>query len=106
MTKLPTKPGAYWAALDNGDGNVRVVLLHVRFYEASSSFDDGALCDLVDGSGWSFEVARFEQGQIVQPSRIAYAGSRGGQNHEQVKVTWYGEAKPPAAALKQKPSQN
>lgn len=104
MKQFPQKQGPYWAALDDGNGNVEVVLLHVRFYETSNSFGDGAICDFVDGSGWSFEVDSFEQGQLVRPTRVAYAASRGSTRRAEVKVTWHGEAKAPAAALKQKPA--
>jgi hypothetical protein len=103
MKKFPQKQGPYWAVLDDGNGNVEVVLLHVRYYDGSNSFNDGALCDFVDGSGWSFEVDTFEQGQLVQPGRVVYAASKGAQFLNQVRVTWHGEAKAPAAALKQKP---
>jgi hypothetical protein len=103
MTKFPTKPGPYWVALDDGNGNVGVVLLHVRYYTETNSFEEGALCEFIDGSGWGFEVERFVQGQLVQPGRVVYAGSKGAQFQHQVKVTWHGEAKPPMAALKQEP---
>lgn len=102
MSKFPKKPGPFWVALDDGNGSVEVVLVHVRQY-ADTPLTEGAICEFVDGSGWGFEVSRFENGILVQPSRVTYAASRGSQSRGQAKLTWYGEAKAPRAALKQVP---
>lgn len=100
MSNAPTKPGLYWAVLDNGDGRADIHLLRVRFFDGTSSFKDGILCKFVDGSERSFELKDFRQ-EIVQPSKVSYAASKGVALFEQVKITWHGEAKPPASAINQ-----
>lgn len=100
--KFPSKPGAYWAVLDDGNGNAEPILLHVHFFSGTTSFSDGALCEFIDGSGWGFEVDRFEDGMIARPSRVSFAASKGAQFRAEVKVTWHGEAKVPASARDQK----
>lgn len=106
LSKMPTKPGIFWATLDNGNGKLEVVLLRVGYYSGETSFDTGAVCVIVDCEQgdypWQFVVDDFNQ-EIVQPWRTAYAASRGAQSREQVKITWHGEAEPPIAALKQQP---
>ncbi|SOC30951.1 hypothetical protein [Thalassospira xiamenensis] len=101
MESTPTKPGLFWAVLDNGEGGAEIHLLRVRFFEGAASFEDGILCEFVDGSEKSFELKNFVQ-EIVQPSKVSYAASRGATLFEQVKITWHGEAEPPLSAIKQK----
>lgn len=101
-TNIPQEPGLHWAVLDDGNGNTEIVLLRVSFYKGLSSFDEGVVCDFVDGTDWGFDLRNFDQ-EIVRPGRVAYAASRGAQHREEFKITWHGPALPPASALQQKP---
>jgi hypothetical protein len=93
----PNKPGAYWAVLDDGNGETKAVLLHVYFFFGEKSFNLGAVCEFVDGSGWGFEADSFEDGLIVRPLRVSPAASQAAPFRSEVKVYWHGEAMPPAS---------
>lgn len=98
----PKKPGLYWVALDNGNGDVEIALIRVSYYGGLTSFEQGLICEFVDGSERNFEMKDVTQ-EIVQPWKTVRFGSEGSSNFEQVKVTWHGAAKPPASARNQKP---
>lgn len=100
--KAPKKRGLYWTTLDNGNGEIEIALIRVRYYEGLTSFDQGVLCEFVDGSDRNFEMKDISQ-EIVQPWKTVRFGTEGMSKFEQVKITWHGQAKPPASARNQKP---
>lgn len=97
MSKTPKRPGLHWATLDNGNGQVEIALLRVAYYSGLTSFEQGILCEFVDGSKRCFELANFGQ-TLVQPWTEIFVASAGISRFDQVKITWHGEAKPPRSA--------
>lgn len=96
--KHPTAEGVFWASLDDGERVVEVVLLDVRFYAGQKSFEDGAYVRFVDGSRRYFEMESIDQ-QIVQPGvMVTTVVGPSFSKHDQVKVTWLEEVKPPKNA--------
>ncbi|MFC5505322.1 hypothetical protein [Bosea massiliensis] len=97
MSKTPKRPGLYWATLDNGNGQVEIALLRVGYYSGLISFEQGILCEFVDGSKRHFDLANFGQ-TLAQPWTEPFVASAGITHFEHVKITWHGEAKPPRSA--------
>ena len=101
MSKTPTKPGLFWAALDDGDGTVEIVLLKVSRYSGTSDFADGAVIEYLDDSGRFFEMKTIDD-EICKPfsrGEVAFVPVTG--RHREVRITWHGEAKPPRSAVQQ-----
>ena len=98
MTKHPKGEGVYWAALDDGEQVTEVVLLHVRYFSGQASFEDGVDIVFIDGSGRHFDMKAIDQ-QIVQPAITIVTGcGTAFSKHDQVRITWLGEVKPPRTA--------
>lgn len=97
VSKIPTQAGAYWAALDDSELVVEVVLLHVRYYSGETSFAEGADVRFVDGSGRQFTMSSMTQ-RIVQPGVPIVLGHATMSMCPEVRITWLGEARPPRGA--------
>lgn len=97
----PKTAGLHWASFENEDGEVlEVALLHRQYLSGLTDFgDDGGVAEFVDLSGRSFD---WKPGQeLVQPSHMTASGSGPWPEfHNQVRLTWHGEARPPRSAPK------
>lgn len=104
--QLPTTEGAYWAGLDDGNGNVEIALLRLEYYLDATNFDDGCMAYFVDGTGRRLEL-KMREGEIAQPradSSIAFIPMTA--KFSEVKITWHGAPKPPLSARRQQPERS
>ncbi|MGX1786895.1 hypothetical protein ACWIGM_09175 [Bosea sp. NPDC055332] len=99
MDANPTKPGIYWAALDNGDEVVEVVLLRLVPYP-NAPIEDGIIAEFFDGTGRYAEMKDFGQ-KVIQPHRrVVTFFVENMQRGEDTRITWLGKAKPPRGSVK------
>lgn len=103
MTKplIPTKPGAYWVALDDGEKVVETALLKVSFYRGLNSFEEGFVFEFVDDTGRKGTTTSGDiRNPIIRPGVDIVLACRSISYDNEVRVTWLGEAKPPRNAPK------
>lgn len=99
MPKVPTKPGLWWAAFDDGERVTEVVLLEVSFYRAHTSFDEGAVFRVLDGSGRDGSIHGDITRPLVSPSWDIVIAHRTRAQVDEVQLTWLREQKQPKLRL-------
>lgn len=78
---------------------LEVVLLQVKSIGGVDDFSEGGIAVFVDESGRSFDWWLSQE--LVQPSHlIPTCASMWPSYHQQVRLTWHGEARPPRGTPK------
>lgn len=98
--RIPTHPGIWWVALDDGERIVEVSLVNVRYYRGFQSFEPhGADCFFVADPERRFTMKSIDQA-IVQPGRTVALGVLTHSPEDEVRITWLQEVRPPRGAPK------
>ena len=95
MTKLPQKPGLWWAAFDDGDKVTEIVLLEVAYFIGLKDFEEGAVFRVLDGSGRDGIIDGDMAQPLICPSWDIVLGHRTRATVDQVRLTWLREQHQP-----------
>lgn len=95
MSRPPTKPGLWWAAFDDGGSVTEVVLLEISFFSGQTSFDDGAVFRVIDGSGRDGVIDGDIRRPLIKPSWDIVLGCMTRAAVDTVRLTWLREQQRP-----------